>query len=132
MLQNASTCATCVLHALLYAVVVHTVYLVQGPCSPVAKRLSCPARTDAPQATSNGQVQLLLSSSLSLNVVSGGGGSAIAWLLDSRVGGGPVAGAEVSVYGVQQQYYTGYMVGCSTVYSNRGDSCMLMLVRCVG
>ncbi len=55
------------------------------------------------QGSSNGQVQLLLNSSLSLNVISAGVSTSAdtAWVLDSRVGGGPVAGAEVFVYGVQ-------------------------------
>lgn len=86
--------------------------LEQGPCALVAKAPCCLAGADTPQATSDGKVQLLLKTSLSLNVISGGGGGATAWVLDSGVGGGPVMGAEVSVYGVRQQYYMGSMVGC--------------------
>ncbi len=46
-------------------------------------------------------MQILINSSLSLNVVSGGSPStgATAWVLDTRPGGGPVAGAEVILFG---------------------------------
>lgn len=53
------------------------------------------------QQSNDGEMQILINSSLSLNLVSGGspGTGATAWVLDTRPGGGPVAGAEVILFG---------------------------------